>query len=90
MSQNSEVQVNTRYERRKTTRAKEKKQTIWNVRVRLIPIWLRLILIAFFMVLAIAAGWVIGYGVIGDGNAGDALKRETFQHLYDLVNKNVD
>ncbi|MGG3640482.1 DNA-directed RNA polymerase subunit beta [Bacillus gobiensis] len=90
MSPNSEVQVNTRYKRRKAAKTKEKKPTIWNVRVRLIPIWLRLILVAFFMVLALIGGWIIGYSVIGDGNAGDALKWDTFQHMYDLVNKKVD
>jgi hypothetical protein len=90
VSQNSEVQVDPRYGRRKKARTKEKKRSIWNVRVRLIPIWLRLLLVAFFMVLGLIGGWVFGYGVIGDGNAKDALRWDTFQHLYDLVNKDVD
>lgn len=90
MSQNSEVQVTTRYERRKAAKTKEKKLAIWNARVRLVPIWLRLIIVALSMALALVGGWVIGYGVIGEGNAGDALKWDTFQHLYDLVYKNVE
>jgi len=43
-------------------------------RVRLIPIWLRLIIILAIMIVAAVAGAMFGYGVLGDGNPIDVLK----------------
>ncbi|MDY0394203.1 DNA-directed RNA polymerase subunit beta [Virgibacillus halophilus] len=42
------------------------------------------------LVLAAAAlviGLMIGYGVIGNGNPFDALHKETWQHIVDIVKK---
>ena len=55
------------------------------VQVRLIPIWLRIILAALLFLFVAAAGLTIGYSSIGDGDAGDALKWSTFQHILDIV-----
>ncbi|RFU67094.1 DNA-directed RNA polymerase subunit beta [Peribacillus saganii] len=57
------------------------------VRVRLIPIWLRLIILVFLIVIALAAGAVVGYSVFGDGKPSDVFKRGTWEHIVDLVNK---
>lgn len=56
-------------------------------RVRLIPIWLRIIIVLFFILISTVFGVLVGYGVIGDGNMGDALKPSTWQHIIDLVEK---
>ncbi|MED4464449.1 DNA-directed RNA polymerase subunit beta [Metabacillus fastidiosus] len=56
-------------------------------RIRLIPIWLRIVLLLFFMMLSTIFGILIGYGVIGDGDMIDALKSSTWQHIIDLVEK---
>ncbi|WP_417898695.1 DNA-directed RNA polymerase subunit beta [Bacillus haimaensis] len=56
-------------------------------RIRLIPIWLRLIIILGVMILAAVAGAMFGYGVLGDGNPIDVLDKSTWQHIIDLVNK---
>jgi len=56
-------------------------------RVRLIPIWLRLIIVAVLILISTMAGAVIGYGVIGDGNPFEALKWSTWQHIVDIVGK---
>jgi hypothetical protein len=65
--------------------AKEKKKTWW-VQIRLFPIWLRIILVSALIVGAVAAGLIIGYGYIGDGEPKDALKWETWQHILDILN----
>jgi anti-sigma factor RsiW len=57
------------------------------VRLRLIPIWLRLLIIAALIVLSATVGVIVGYGVIGDGEPTDALKKSTWQHIIDLVEK---
>lgn len=56
-------------------------------RIRLIPIWLRIIIIVAIMAVAIIAGAMFGYGVLGGGNPMDVLNKETWQHIIDLVNK---
>jgi uncharacterized membrane protein len=57
------------------------------IRIRLIPIWVRILLVLFFMAVSALAGLVIGYGVIGKGNPEDALNKATWQHISDLVEK---
>lgn len=54
-------------------------------RIRLIPIWLRLIIVIILLILSLLAGLMFGYGVIGDGNPVDALKIETWTHIYDMI-----
>ncbi|GGN50085.1 MULTISPECIES: DNA-directed RNA polymerase subunit beta [Oceanobacillus] len=56
-------------------------------RVRIFPIWLRIIIVAILAVFALVAGLMIGYGIIGDGTPTDALKVETWQHIIDIVTK---
>src|SRR5690625_5264423 len=56
-------------------------------RVRIFPLWLRIIIIGILSVAALMAGLMIGYGVIGDGVPLDALKVETSQHIIDIVIK---
>lgn len=55
------------------------------VRVRLIPIWLRIILFVLLVAASVICGVMVGYGVIGDGDPTDALKKETWTHIIDLV-----
>ncbi|WP_404446007.1 DNA-directed RNA polymerase subunit beta [Sutcliffiella horikoshii] len=59
----------------------------YKFRIRLIPIWLRLIILVAIMAVAIIAGAMFGYGVLGGGNPMDVLNKETWQHILDLVNK---
>ena len=63
---------------------KETKKTRW-VQIRMFPIWLRIVIVLLLIVVAAALGSMIGYGVIGDGNARDALKWETWQHIIDIM-----
>ncbi|MCA1320238.1 DNA-directed RNA polymerase subunit beta [Bacillus tianshenii] len=73
-------------EREEAATSEEKpKRLKW--RTRLIPIWLRLIIILGIMLVAAVAGAMFGYGVLGGGNPIDVLDKSTWQHIIDLVNK---
>lgn len=61
------------------------KRTLW-VQIRILPIWLRILLVVILFVGAIALGVTIGYGYMGDGNPADALKKETWVHILDIMN----
>jgi hypothetical protein len=64
--------------------AGEIKKTWW-VQIRLFPIWLRILLVLVLLMGALAAGLMIGYGYVGDGEPKDALKWETWKHIIDIV-----
>ena len=55
------------------------------IRIRLIPIWLRVIMIIGLIFVSMTLGAAIGYGVLGDGKASDVFKPSTWTHLRDLV-----
>lgn len=57
------------------------------LRKRLIPIWLRVIIVVLLCFVSLIAGLVFGYGVIGEGNPSDALDKSTWQHIIDIVTK---
>lgn len=67
---------------------REHKQTGKTARVRIFPVWLRIIIVGILSVAALVVGLMIGFGVIGDGTPTDALKVETWQHIIDIVIKN--
>lgn len=57
------------------------------IRIRLIPIWLRILLLVIFTGVFMVAGAAVGYGVLGNGNPGDVLKGSTWTHIIELVEK---
>lgn len=83
------LQRSAKNEKNKQSEAEEGKRTEKNYlkpkRVRIFPVWLRIIVVAILTVAALFAGLMIGYGVIGDGAPLDALKVETWRHLIDIV-----
>lgn len=66
---------------------KQQKRSLRRPRRRLIPIWLRLVIVFVLVALSGAIGAMVGYGVIGDGKPFDALKPTTWQHIIDLIEK---
>ena len=56
------------------------------VQIRLLPIWLRIILILLLFLIVTAIGIVFGYSIIGEGESGDALKWSTWKHILDIMN----
>ena len=98
MEQETDKKSLSREELRKAQKNKARKQDEvsateeerpkkYKFRIRLIPIWLRLIILVFVMGVAVVAGAMFGYGVLGGGNPMDVLNKETWQHILDLVNK---
>lgn len=69
---------------KKERRHKKRKQ---KYRIRAFPIWLRVIVVLILAIVALILGLMVGYGVIGDGNATDVLKQETWQHIVDIISK---
>ncbi|MCM3744154.1 DNA-directed RNA polymerase subunit beta [Sporosarcina luteola] len=60
------------------------KQRLW-VQIRLFPIWLRIVIVLLLLAGAAVLGVIIGYGYIGDGQPADALKKETWIHILDII-----
>ncbi|KGR88024.1 MULTISPECIES: DNA-directed RNA polymerase subunit beta [Lysinibacillus] len=63
----------------------EQREVRW-VQIRLIPIWLRIVIVLILVVVAATLGAMFGFSVIGEGNAMDIFKRETWQHIFDIMN----
>lgn len=55
------------------------------VRIRLLPIWLRIILVLVLLIITVIIGTLIGYSVIGDGSPSDLFKVETWTHITDII-----
>ena len=71
--------------RRTQEQANEEQQRRF-IRIRLVPIWLRIVLILLLFIIVTAIGIVFGYSVIGEGEAGDSLKWSTWKHILDIMN----
>jgi len=59
------------------------------IRIRLLPIWLRLVIVCVLIAVSILAGAIVGYSVIGGGKASDVFNKSTWTHIVDLVNKDL-
>jgi hypothetical protein len=57
------------------------------IRVRLIPIWLRLILLVVLVFISVVAGAIVGYGMLGGGKIAEVFQESTWTHIIDLVEK---
>jgi len=71
------------YRRTKEDEQEEKKVTVARpkIRVRLIPIWLRIVLLVVMVVGSMVGGAMVGFGFLGDGNAADVLNKSTWTHI---------
>ncbi|CAM3610765.1 DNA-directed RNA polymerase subunit beta [Cytobacillus oceanisediminis] len=78
--------VKTR-EQQKKERSKEEAPRKGRIRVRLIPIWLRIIIVALLIFLSVMAGAAVGYGVLGNGEVKDIFTKSTWTHIMELVEK---
>ncbi|WP_332628599.1 DNA-directed RNA polymerase subunit beta [Halalkalibacter flavus] len=66
---------------RETRRNKRPKRE----RLRLIPIWLRLVISILLVGGSLILGVIVGYSVIGGGEAGEATRPETWYHIVDMI-----
>ncbi|RFU60731.1 DNA-directed RNA polymerase subunit beta [Peribacillus glennii] len=80
----------TRQEYRQQEKKAEKAQnTKERIRIRLLPIWLRLVIVCVLITICVLSGAVVGYSVIGGGEVSDVFKTSTWTHIVDLVNKDL-
>ena len=82
-----EEKVITREEYQQIQTSEPKEERRMKLRIRLFPIWLRIIVVMLFIIIAFVVGSMIGYGIIGDGNPTDVLEKSTWTYIVDLVNK---
>ena len=84
----AEVKKSTKVERHNDPSEMPEEQipTSGRVRIRLIPIWLRILIVLVLLVAAVAFGAMFGYSVIGEGEASDIFKKATWQHIFDIMN----
>lgn len=80
-------QAKTREEHKKLNSEEQKPTKQIRVRVRLIPIWLRLVLLIVLIFISVTAGALIGYGSLGGGKAIDVFKLSTWTHIRDFIDK---
>ncbi|WP_163969528.1 DNA-directed RNA polymerase subunit beta [Oceanobacillus halotolerans] len=80
-----ESQAQTRKEQKKKQKAEKRKKK--KPRRRIFPIWLRIIVVLLLAGIALIAGLMIGFGVLGDGNPTDVLDLDTWHHIIDIVTK---
>ncbi|MGE6377185.1 DNA-directed RNA polymerase subunit beta [Peribacillus muralis] len=59
------------------------------IRVRLLPIWLRLLIVIGLIFIAALSGALLGYSVFGGGHALDVFQKSTWTHIIDIVNKDA-
>ncbi|WP_017798175.1 DNA-directed RNA polymerase subunit beta [Oceanobacillus kimchii] len=87
-SSEAQAAQNNRDTRKKQKKLqKEEKRNAKFPRIRVFPIWLRIIVISILCVAALVIGLMVGYGVIGDGSPTEVLKKETWQHIIDIIYK---
>ena len=78
----------TRKERGRVDKPNEEtpsKKQFW-VQIRILPIWLRVILVLLLLAGAAYLGALVGYSSIGDGDSSDVFKKETWVHIMDIIN----
>ena len=81
-SEQAASEPNSRIERKKHDKGQK-------VRIRLVPLWARIIIVLMLMAMALVGGAMVGYSVMGDGKATDIFKKSTWTHIGDLVNKDT-
>lgn len=91
LNSSSQEMVKTREQVKKDQKKKnnpeEKASPKQKIRVRLFPIWLRIVVIILVIAVSVLAGAVVGYSVMGNGKATDTFKKDTWMHIVNLINE---
>lgn len=67
-----------------TEEATKTKPVRW-VQIRILPIYVRVLLVIILLVAAAIIGALIGYSVLGDGSASGIFQKETWTHIFDIM-----
>ncbi|WP_102273644.1 DNA-directed RNA polymerase subunit beta [Cytobacillus massiliigabonensis] len=87
INNNNQEAAKSREQFKKENNLKPAKVRRRRIRVRILPIWLRIIIVAVLIFLSLIAGAAVGYGVVGNGEAKDIFKKSTWTHIVDLIEK---
>ena len=87
INNNNQEAASSREQLKKERKTLAERRRSRRIRVRMIPIWLRIIIVAVLIVISGLAGAAFGYGVMGGGDAKDIFKKSTWTHIVDLVEK---
>lgn len=77
----NELAVDQKVKKRNSSR----NQSIKWVQIRLVPIWLRVLIILVLLFIAVVTGLTVGYSILGDGESSEVLQWSTWQHLIDII-----
>lgn len=78
--------ANSRKAAKQAKKQAKKEKKLTKGRIRYIPVWLRVILIAIICGVAFIVGLTVGYGVVGDGSEPkDVLNRELWDHILKYI-----
>ncbi|GAE33658.1 DNA-directed RNA polymerase subunit beta [Halalkalibacter akibai] len=75
-------------EKQDTREVRRKKRRVKKPRLRLIPIWLRILISIVLIGGSLILGLMFGYGVIGGGEPGEAIRPDTWYHIIDIIRGN--
>ncbi|WP_066296898.1 DNA-directed RNA polymerase subunit beta [Bacillus sp. FJAT-29937] len=87
VNNNNQEAAKSREQLKKERTTLAEKRRSRRIRVRMIPIWLRIIIVAVLISISGIAGAAFGYGVMGGGNAKDIFQKSTWTHIVDLVER---
>ncbi|MBB5174617.1 DNA-directed RNA polymerase subunit beta [Texcoconibacillus texcoconensis] len=59
-------------------------------RIRMVPIWLRIVIIVGLAFVGLIFGAMFGYGILGGENPIEALNPDTWRHIYDIIYDGID
>ncbi|MBA9027854.1 MULTISPECIES: DNA-directed RNA polymerase subunit beta [Bacillaceae] len=62
-----------------------KEQAKPKIRIRLLPLWFRVLLVTFLIVVSVVSGTIVGYSIMGGGEMVDVFSKSTWTHIFDLV-----
>lgn len=79
----------SRKKRSNNTNNEDTQRTKYWFRLRLIPIWLRVVILLLLWFLITIIGLMIGFGVLGDGNPLDVLDWDTWQHIFNIMDGKI-
>ncbi|MDW2876391.1 MULTISPECIES: DNA-directed RNA polymerase subunit beta [Bacillaceae] len=74
-------------EQKKKQRSEEKTAGKRIIRIRLVPIWLRIIIVLILIAGSLILGTIVGYSVMGGGKPSEVFEKSTWLHIKDLVIK---
>ncbi|MFZ4451801.1 DNA-directed RNA polymerase subunit beta [Salibacterium aidingense] len=81
-SRQAKTQENDKQEQEASsdTRTRQKKE-----RLRLVPIWARLLIVLAVLAVSLLGGLITGYALVGEGDSFQILKWETWEQFFEFI-----